>query len=259
MKIYNIECKTNICESKTQKYILSAVDFLCSNANVDKLCFDLLCLVSKNFLRDINSYHGETQNDNNGNAIFIPTFFQKNTDRKDIIIINWKKIEEKQYDEDFIISIFIHEFSHFIDYRLCPILEKRYSIHFSLDIKFDSCDDIIFGLFQMQSEMRAKYFQEKYECMVNNSKENIIRHINEYAAQLNSMDDTYNIAHLTGQFLCWKEFAGDDDDILSALHFVETQLNLIWELRPDYRIDNLFTKESFIDKCNELYKIFTNK
>ena len=237
--------------------INKAVHFL-NSCFEEELYYDFLCIISDDYTNDVNKYHYKLDDDDS-NGIFIPTFYQKNTNEKNIVIINWSKITKKPNDEKFIISVFVHEFIHFLDYRMCPELENKFKIKFSKDIKRNSLDDVIGGYFEHRSEMIAKYFQEKYEYVDNNSKEYIIKQININRTIIKSADETKNIAYLTGQFLCWKELAEDDDDILSALHVVEEQLNLIWELRPDYRIDNIFTKESFIDKCNELYKIFTNK
>lgn len=142
---------------------------------------------------------------------------------------------------------------------MCPELENKFKIKFSADIKKDSLDDVIGSYFQNRSEMRAKYFQEKYEYVDKNSKEYIIEQININRTKVKSEDEIRSIAYLTGQFLCWKKLAEDDDDILSALYDVEKQLNLLWKKCPACRLDNLFTKEGFINKCKELYKQFTNR
>lgn len=236
--------------------INKAVHFL-NSCFEEELCYDFLCIISDDYTNDVNKYHITSNDNNTSNGTFIPTFFQKNPIEKDIIIINWKK--RREFSETTLVSIFVHEFVHYLDYRMCPELENKFKIKFSKDIKRNSLDDVIGGYFQNRSEMIAKYFQEKYEYIDNNSKEYIIKQINDNYTKIKSEYDIKDIAYLTGQFLCWKELAEDDNDILSALHFVEAQLNLIWEIHPTYRLDNLFTKESFINKCNELYKIFTNK
>lgn len=252
--VNNIRFETAIDVRKTKDIISKAVTFLCSNFDVDVPYFDFLCIVSTNFIDDKNFFHGKPDNNDNSNGIFIPTFYQsENTTKdKDIVIINWKKISH--FSDIFIISVFIHEFSHFLDFRLCPTLEKKYNIIFGLQTKYDSLDDIIGGFFCMRSEMRAKYIQEKYEYVIDSSKEYIIEQIKLNATKVESIDDTYAISHLTGQFLCWNELSQSDTDILNALQPIKNQLIQIWDSNPQYRFDTIFTEHDLIKKCDEIYK-----
>lgn len=193
MKINNIEYDTDIDNYKTEKYVTYAMDFLCSICNVNRSCFDLLCIVSEHYPSDVENYRKKSQNDKNNNGAFIPTFFQENNynDKKNIVIINWGKIEEEKYDEKFIISIFIHEFSHYLDYCLCSKIEEEYNVHFDLNVGQRSPDDLIYQTFHNWSEIRAKYFQTKYY----NNKENIISQINDICACINDFNASLEVIY----------------------------------------------------------------
>lgn len=244
MKIYNVDCDNDIDDSEAKKFVTSAIEFLCPIYNVNEFCFDLSCVISEH-PSDIELYREKSQDDENNNGAFIPTFFKKNNyndngnDKKNVVFINWKKIEK--YDEKFIISIFIHEFSHFLDYRLCPKLEEKYNIHFDINVGQRFPDNLIYWTFHNWSEIRAKYYQMKYynsvEEIYNQIKANCAN-INDCTSCLNSINSfdfknkqekeqlenkiNYSCLHLSGLILAYEEI--NSDNILNEIQELKDKL-----------------------------------
>lgn len=237
------------CEC-VQEIITAAIEFLHVNLEFSESALDCHCIVSENYCADIQKYHGDPESPNTANGTFIPSFYQRKPIGKPILIFNWNKI--RNTPKSFITAVFIHELVHVIDYQLCEELEKKYGKMFRLHVEPDTLADWIGGLHQMRSEMRAKYFQEKYECSLLSQRMDIHRRITHHAAKISSVEDYYNIAHLTGQLLCWQEYVEKYPRLQTAVSAINETLAEFWSKNPNTNFKDVFSKEDFLTKCEEI-------
>lgn len=253
--VYNITGEGHVGREYIESIITDATAFLCQNIDsVDKLCFNFHCIISNDYWKDVQKYHGKPGDPDYSNGIYIPPFYQKEPKDKSIIIFNWPKI--CRYTKSFITSVFIHEFTHFLDYRLCTKLENRYGRLFLLDVELNTFPDRIGGLHCMRSEMRAKYFQEKYMCSLASTPRDIIARINNYAESISAPDDYYHIVRLSGQVKCWNEYAQSDINLRPAISHVTSNLKGIFSENPLSNYFEVFSEECFFDKCEKFYNEF---
>ena len=233
-----------------REIITDAIKFLHANLEFNDSELDCHCIVSDNYYADIRKYHGDPEAPNTANGIFIPSFYQRKSIGKPILIFNWSKIGNAL--NSFVTSVFTHELVHVLDYQLCEELEKKYGKIFMLHVEPDTLEDWIGGLHQMRSEMRAKYFQEKYECSLLSQRMDIHKRITHRAAKVSSVNDYYNIAHLTGQLLCWQEYVEKYPGLQTAVSAVNETLAEFWSENPNANFKDVFAKEDFLAKCEEI-------
>ena len=241
--VENITFESSTCTEYIRKIIIKAMQFLSYCIKIDKSYFDLHCIISQQYENDVKKYHGKSEKEDNSNAIYIPPFYQKSPGNKSILIINWSKI--KNAFPSFIISVFVHEFVHYLDFLLCHEIEEKYGKIFALNFEPNTFEDRIGGFFYMRTEMRAKYFQEKYECSIDSSTEHLRRRIKECATKPTSEFDFYNIAQLTGQVRCWKEFSQNNKSLLSYIAPLEKLLNKLFSKNPPSECVSIFERDSF--------------
>lgn len=85
----NIIC--NITEpNELKKYneidpINKAMFFL-NSCFEEELCYDFICIVSNDYTNDANKYHIKSDDSDDSNGTFIPTFFQKNQLKKILLL-----------------------------------------------------------------------------------------------------------------------------------------------------------------------------
>lgn len=233
-----------------REIITDAIEFLHANLEFNDSELDCHCIVSDNYYADIRKYHGDPEAPNTANGIFIPSFYQRKSIGKPILIFNWSKIGNAS--NSFVTSVFTHEFVHVIDYRLCEELEKKYGKIFVLHVEPNTLEDWIGGLHQIRSEMRAKYFQEKYECSLLSQRMDIHKRMTHHAARVSSVNDDYNIAHLTGQLLCWQEYVEKYPGLQTAVSKVKETLAGFWGQNPNTNFMDIFSTDALLMKCEEI-------
>lgn len=236
-----------------EQMINEAISFLNQYERFDIQNLKIKFIVTIEYQQEVNKYHLKPEN-STSNAMYIPTFYQRGASDSSVIIVNWHKI--RNAPESFKKSVFVHEITHYFDYLLCSTIEDKYGKIFMINVVRNSFADVIGAYFQMRSEMRAKYYQEKYECSVlNNKPELVIDRCRNNATKIPPGDDNfYEIAHLTGQYLCWKKILNNDVNLLN----VENTLKGLWHSNPcsDYRqmfkVDEMWLKlDAVSNKFNQ--------
>lgn len=184
-----------------------AVTFLEDECGLNFPDYEFHYIITENYLNDLEKYllRFNEKNYKNSNGTYQHPSELKESNNKPFIFFNWKKLSNTP--DNFIISVYIHELVHFLDHHLCPKIEEKYGAIWVPDGKSSETDKLITNMFNLWSEKRAKYYQEKYICSSPNKK-NMIKHIQNTAKKITNGDDSeifYNYAHLLGQILCWEQ------------------------------------------------------
>lgn len=245
----NIIENTLELNSAQQKYykqlINQAIEFLNNERIILEDNWDLGILFSTNYIDDVNSIHFKS-NCKDSNGIMIPTLYQKKKEKPQIVI-NWGKMRSKGVSDEVVISVLIHELVHYMDYFYLEEFGDKYDIDFQNLIK-DSIQDNLGGYFTFRSEMRAKYYQEKYSI-----KNDILcpKYISKTYKVINGEDDFYNISRAYGQLKCWKEACNGNKEIL---HIIREKEQELLNVNPEGNsLIKIFNIEDFYNFADAIY------
>lgn len=180
-------------------------------------------IISSDYVTDVKKIHfqPETLNGGDENGMFIPCFFQNEENKKSnmpMIIINWNRLDKvngsPKYREIIVESIIVHELVHYYDFCFTypTSLIQRYGNVFENYDK-GNFSDIIGGIFQNCSEVRAKFYQEKYiltSGIIDFNLDYMSKYISSYLCKINLSNRSqtyYTLAHIRGLLLCWSNLA----------------------------------------------------
>lgn len=126
--------------------------------------------------------------------------------KQNIFVILFNNVKLKEKTRSFFISVIIHEMIHYFDYQNTKSLAEKFKLKLYKDPQ-ESRENRVCGFFQMWSEMRAKYYQEKSYVLNNGLSGSLLfdNHVNKNYTKLKGEGDWYNMAHQWGQLLCWNE------------------------------------------------------
>lgn len=174
-------------------------------------------------------------------------------DGNDIIVINCDKIFSFSCNENekknFMVSVVVHELVHWFDYLRKNEFYLKYEIPFRK--KLSGRDQKLECYFYYRSEMRAKYYQEKYYLgTVGKTGESIEKEIGEIPERIKVQtieEQWYNVSHAWGQVLCWKKY--DDRFMVTGKKYLNSTSNkenkvlpLIFELNRFYKFCDRLTQ-----------------
>ena len=256
--MYEVEINDGKFIEKSAFYdekIKESIDFLCNGLSISRNRFNVRVIFALNYDEKIKKYHFKPDKTNTSNGITIPWFHLKKWLGLlgTVIVINNQKIIHT--DDQFITSVLIHEMVHYLDYLECSNFTNKYKVEFNTHHPLNTIGNVLIGFFQTRSEMRAKYFQEKYMCI----HENIAKRIDSDMTKINNNNIFYELAHLRGQIHCWKEYLSQTDqyDLIRKVQTKENEINEryknIKNLEELFEIDDLY---NFFDK--EISPYFAN-
>lgn len=187
--------------------VVKAINYLYSELEIEKKLITFKLILARNYLDVINNVRMFKIEESNSNGTFLPIYLQKKENGfrdMPIIVINWRKINEAKAEETFIESVLVHELTHYIiDLKYFESFMEKYYICYGTEKK-----DILGGFYEAYSEMMAKYFQEKYNCMAKKYKEQIfIEYIEKTVTKVRDEKDFYRMQHFWGQIFCWEQLA----------------------------------------------------
>lgn len=241
--MYKVIVENGVFEKKNQKLDLiieNAINFIKDNLNESnyKFTFKLIFPSKQNeFIKTLNKYHIE-KTDKECNATTLPWFHQNKSNPNEIpiIIINYFRFIKK--DSSFVTSVLIHEIIHTIDFLKINSFSGKFNLKFENNYLHETKESLFIALFFIHSEMRAKYFQEKYICC----KIGVNSQIDKYIDYINSVNEIgYEIQHKKASLRCWKDILIKENNNL-LLARVE---------KKEIEINNKYINYSYYDKIFE--------
>ncbi|MCR8636794.1 hypothetical protein [Paenibacillus radicis (ex Xue et al. 2023)] len=253
-----VETNSELIRQKYKQIIINAITFFSKETGLTIDDMKIHIVISRDYINDIKKRHYQPDeiNDINSNAMFIPKDYQNEEFRKidkAIIIVNLMKLEAYQASLCSIESIIIHELIHYYDYYFIypnNVIDRYGKIICSQP---GSIEYVIFGYFQLRSEFRAKYFQEKY--IVSGMEEIKEDYMSKFLVRIefsNNSNLFYTLSHARGQLLCWETIT---DENQAAKDYIEQRKNEIEDIEKDKCIKNvadIHTLVEFFDFCDKL-------
>lgn len=249
MKYENISM--DICSSDevaAMNLIKNAAYFLCKELIIDIRDFKVHFLMSFDYITDAKKVHHSNEDIGYPNASFIAPYNQSDAyvnKGVPIIIINLAKL--RNAPQVFKESVIVHELVHYYDYIIS-------GAHFSNKYKVNLSDNgILIAYFQTRSEMRAKFYQEKYTYISNETSYHSLRHLRETLTPINESDIFYSLSHAKGQLHYWDSLV-----LQPALkQFVEKEKSKIAKyekLNGIIDLTEIFEINGFFEFCNKTSK-----
>lgn len=168
---------------------------------------------------------------------------------KDLIIINYKKVLKAQQETNNIkihlTSVIIHEVTHLIDFVNYDEFKTTFDDFFKDENISDELKAEFEKRFWYYSEMRAKYFQDKYflnQISLSEQKQ----WIEKTATKISKDYVYYGIAHLWGQLKLWNDFKH-----LGIYELIEKNTKVLNEFKESDQFADFsdFSFEDFLKKC----------
>lgn len=239
-----------------KRYLNMAIEFICQEVNCNEEDLEFRIIISDNYNLDINKYQFNNNQVIDSNGIFIPTYFQ-NTEVKEaglnIIVINREKLNSSL--PVFITSVIIHEINHYNDDRIYyKEFSEKYGVIFGKNYERGSLEDVLGGYYQMRSEMRSKYLQEKFNCTykINLLDQTIEKHNKGIQSVIADENDHYNMAHVMGQIKCWEDLLTEhkEDQIYKSITLSKQRFTKLYPFCKE--LLDLYEEESFYEHCNKV-------
>lgn len=222
----NVLVETNLEQDhkKIEELISNAILFFKSEFFVETDKIHIHIIISTDYVIDVKKVHfqPETLNIGDENGIFIPYFFQNEESKKSnlpIIIINWNRIDNKvngslKYKKIILESVIVHELVHYYDFCFTypTSIIQKYGNVFE---KYNKGNfyGAVGGVFQNRSEVRAKFYQEKYIVsneIIDFNLDYMSKYISGYLCDIdvsNRSQTYYTLAHVRGLLLCWSNLS----------------------------------------------------